>query len=168
MADLFETALAPGGNARNDPFRRRPGMRVLLVIDAPWLHAEAALGLCGPPANCHLGQLDRTSRCTCTLSFSVRRGRSLGNRRMPAGIAVTFKLRIGDRITSLIETAFSSNPVDAKSGNPIRFSNRAKWPRIVKAIWTRPAVWRRGSRKRSPTRRCVDEFGRSALCHGRI
>ena len=109
MADA-KLALAPGGNAA-ETIRFYDALEcgaLPVVVDAPWLHAEAALGLCGPPP---IVILDSWTALPDALARYLSPSAE-------AGLSVqadacrhwwrTFKLRTGDRVTSLIETAFAA------------------------------------------------------------
>ena len=109
MADA-KLALAPGGNAA-ETIRFYDALEcgaLPVVIDAPWLHAEAALGLCGPPP---IVILDSWTALPDALAGYLSPSAEAGLSAQADACRHwwrTFKLRTGDRVTSLIETAFAA------------------------------------------------------------
>ena len=101
---------APGGNAA-ETIRFYDALEcgaLPVVIDAPWLHAEAALGLCGPPP---IVILDSWTALPDALVRYLSPSAEAGLSAQADACRhwwQTFKLRTGDRVTSLIETAFAA------------------------------------------------------------
>ena len=109
MADT-KLALAPGGNAP-ETIRFYDALEcgaLPVVIDAPWLHAKAALGLCGRPPVVILNSWnelpDLVARYLSPNTSAVLSAQADACQQWWQ----MFKLRTGDRVTRLIETSFAT------------------------------------------------------------
>ncbi len=109
MADA-KLALAPGGKAAETiRFCDALECRALpVMVDAPWLHAEAAPGICGPPP---VVILDSWTTLPDALAIYLSPSTE-ANLSAQADACRhwwwTFKFHIGEKVSSLIETTFAA------------------------------------------------------------